>query len=58
MKVIFTILLCFVSLFATEYNLKPVKVADYLWCVFGGLKPLGFVNNICWVNEGKNVTLF
>jgi hypothetical protein len=62
MKVVFAILLCFAPLFAAEYELKPVKVADSLWCVFGDLKPpskenKGFVSNICWVDGKEGVTL-
>lgn len=49
-------------LFANEYDLKLVKAADSLWCVFGDLKPpskenKGFVNNICWVDGKEGVTL-
>lgn len=45
-----------------EYNLKPNKVDDGLWCVFGDLNPptkenKGFVSNICWVENDKKLIL-
>lgn len=61
-KQIFIMLLCILSLFGAEYELKPVKISDSLWCVFGDLKPptkenKGFVSNVCWVDDGKSVVL-
>ncbi len=62
MKKIILLLSATWSLFAAEYELKPVKVADSLLCVFGDLKPpskenKGFVSNMCWVDSKEGVTL-
>lgn len=51
------------NIFAAEHELKPLKVADSLWCVFGDLKPpskenKGFVSNICWADEFSYLTNF
>jgi len=59
---IFIALLSAMSLLAFEYDIKPVKIADSLWCVFGDLKPptkenKGFVSNVCWVDGKEGVTL-
>lgn len=63
MRVVLFLLALALSALASEYNLKPVKVADKMWCVFGELtaptpQNKGFVSNVCWVEGEKSVTLF
>lgn len=48
--------------FSSEYSLQPTKIDDGLWCVFGDLMPptkenKGFVSNVCWVDNGKDLIL-
>lgn len=62
-KIIFSFLLSSVYIFAFDYNLKPVKVNDNVWCFFGNLEPPtkengGFMSNSCYVKtEGTYVLI-
>lgn len=49
-------------LLGAEYDLKPQKIDEGLWCVFGDLNPptkenKGFVSNICWVEDKASLIL-
>lgn len=54
--------LCASFAFGAEYSFDPQKVDEGLWCVYGDLNPptkenKGFVSNVCWVENGKELVL-
>lgn len=53
-KALFTLIFTSIYTFAFDYNLKPTKVANDVWCFFGKLDmPLkengGFMSNSCYI---------
>jgi cyclase len=62
MRTLLLTALLITSSFSSEYSLKPIKIDNGLWCVFGDLMPptkenKGFVSNVCWVDNGKDLIL-
>lgn len=61
-KILFSILLSSVYTFAFDYNLKPVKVTNDVWCFFGKLdmptkENGGFMSNSCYIKADKSYVL-
>ncbi|WP_368029554.1 MBL fold metallo-hydrolase [Arcobacter sp. s6] len=61
-KIIFTFLLSSIYTFAFDYNLKPVKVTNDVWCFFGKLdmptkENGGFMSNSCYIKADKSYVL-
>lgn len=62
-RILLVSILSAVSLFGFEYNLKPKKVADNVWCFFGKLEmPTkqngGDMSNSCWVKADSSFIVF
>ena len=58
-KALFTLIFTSIYTFAFDYNLKPKKVANDIWCFFGKLDmPLkengGFMSNSCYVKTNDS----
>jgi cyclase len=61
-KVIFSLILSSIYTFAFDYNLKPVKVTNDVWCFLGKLEiPSkqngGFMSNSCYIKADKSYVL-
>ena len=61
-KILFSILLSSVYTFAFDYNLKPIKVTNDVWCFFGKLdmptkENGGFMSNSCYIKADKSYVL-
>ena len=61
-KIIFTFLLSSIYTFAFDYNLKPVKVTNDVWCFLGKLdmptkENGGFMSNSCYIKADKSYVL-
>ena len=61
-KVIFSLILSSLYTFAFDYNLKPVKVTNDVWCFIGKLEiPSkqngGFMSNSCYIKADKSYVL-
>lgn len=61
-KAIFSLILTSIYSFAFDYNLKPTKVANDVWCFFGKLDmPLkengGFMSNSCYIKTDDSYVL-
>ena len=61
-KILLSIFLSSVYTFAFDYNLKPVKVTNDVWCFLGKLdmptkENGGFMSNSCYVKADKNYVL-
>jgi glyoxylase-like metal-dependent hydrolase (beta-lactamase superfamily II) len=61
-KVIFALVISSISTFAFDYNLKPVKVTNDVWCFLGKLeipskKNGGFMSNSCYIKTDKSYVL-
>ena len=57
-KLLILTLVSAVSLFADNYNLKPIKITKDITCVIGDFNPpklenKGFVSNMCYVDIWK-----
>lgn len=62
MKKILILTLASISLFASAYNLSPVKITKDITCVIGDFNPpmksnKGFVSNMCYVNIGDSLVV-
>ena len=61
-KIFLTLSLLYVSAFSFDYNLKPTKVSQDVWCFFGKLDmPLkengGFMSNSCYIKTNDSFVL-
>ena len=61
-KVLFSLLLSSIYTFAFDYNLKPIKVTNDVWCFFGKLdmptkENGGFMSNSCYIKASKAYVL-
>ena len=61
-KILLSIFLSSVYTFAFDYNLKPVKVTNDVWCFLGKLdmptkENGGFMSNSCYVKADKSYVL-
>ncbi len=61
-KIVITLLICSVSLFGFDYNLKPTKVSQNVWCFFGKLEVPnnqngGNMSNSCYVKTTDGYVL-
>lgn len=61
-KVLLLLTVSISYLFGFEYNLKPTKVNENVWCFLGKLEAPskqngGFMSNFCYVNTGKSYVL-
>ncbi|MEA2017139.1 MAG: MBL fold metallo-hydrolase [Campylobacterota bacterium] len=62
MKKIILVTLVLISLFASSYNLKPIKITKDITCVIGDFNPpmksnKGFVSNMCYINIGDSLVV-
>ena len=61
-KVLFSLLLSSIYTFAFDYNLKPIKVTNDVWCFFGKLdmptkENGGFMSNSCYIKASNAYVL-
>ena len=61
-KVLFSLFLSSIYTFAFDYNLKPIKVTNDVWCFFGKLdmptkENGGFMSNSCYIKASKAYVL-
>ena len=61
-KIIYSLLLSSIYTFAFDYNLKPIKVTNDVWCFFGKLdmptkENGGFMSNSCYIKASKAYVL-
>ncbi len=61
-KVLISLILTSIYTFAFDYNLKPTKVSNSVWCFFGELNmPLkengGFMSNSCYIKTDDSFVL-
>jgi glyoxylase-like metal-dependent hydrolase (beta-lactamase superfamily II) len=61
-KIIYSLLLSSIYTFAFDYNLKPIKVTNDVWCFFGKLdmptkENGGFMSNSCYIKASNTYVL-